>query len=206
MIAGEVPETAGRRGPIVVARHGRPALDLTKGPRLRWRGYIEWWAAYEAGGLRPDQCAPDELVALAADADIALTSSRLRAQQTLERALPGALETARQLDLFNEAPLPPPRIAGVRMLPKNWNVLARMVWMLGHSLGGESVSEARQRARAAALFLHEESANGKVFLTAHGWFNRMIRKELKKLGWACDHDGGDKYWAWREYTLPVKRI
>ena len=38
-----------------------------------------------------------------------------------------------------------------------------------------------------------------VVLAAHGWFNRMLRPELKKRGWTCVHDGGDKYWSYRIY-------
>lgn len=196
--------TSSGRGAIIVARHGRPALDRTKGPRLDWRAYIDWWASYEAGGLQADQCAPDGLKALAAGADVFLTSSRLRAHQTLEAAAPGGLARARQLAVLDEAPLPPPRIGWLRLLPKNWNVIARMVWMCGHALDGETVHEARARAREAALLLHEEALAGKVFATGHGWFNRMIRKELKRLGWHCRHDGGDSYWAWRHYEFRGK--
>lgn len=186
-----------KRGPIIVARHGRPALDRNLGPRLSWQSYIDWWTAYEAGGLEAGQVAPENLKRLVADADILLTSSRLRAKQTMASAVPG--RTATERAVFNEAPLPPPRFDGLKMLPKSWNVLARIVWMGGHSLGGESVSQARARAREAARVLHEMALDGKVFLAAHGWFNRMIYKELKKLGWRCTHNGGDQYWAWRSY-------
>ena len=190
----------GRRGAIIISRHGRPALDRNKGPRLGWQAYIDWWAAYEAGGLEDGQAAPDGLKAAVADADIYLTSSRRRAHETMAKAAPG--KPSREMELFNEAPLPPPRLDWLKMLPKRWNVLARIVWLFGHSLDGESVSEARARARQAALVLQEEAQNGKVFLAAHGWFNRMIRKELKKLGWHCKRDGGDKYWSWRHYEYP----
>ena len=182
-----------------MSRHGRPALDRTKGPRLSWESYIDWWAAYEAGGLQEGQKAPEKLKKVVADADIYLTSSRLRAHQTMASAAPG--KTARQMAIFDEAPLPPPRLNWLKMLPKRWNVLSRIVWLHGHSLDGESVHEARARAKEAALVLHEQAQQGKVFLAAHGWFNRMIRKELKKLGWRCTHNGGDKYWAWRSYEF-----
>jgi len=182
-----------------VSRHGRPALDRTKGPRLNWESYIGWWAAYEAGGLEEGQTAPEKLKAEVADADIFLTSSRLRAHETMASAAPG--KEARQLPLFDEAPLPPPRLDWLKMLPKRWNVLSRIVWLGGHALDGENVHEARARAREAAYMLHETALEGKVYLAAHGWFNRMIRKELRKLGWRCTRNGGDKYWAWRSYEF-----
>ena len=87
----------------------------------------------------------------------------------------------------------------VRYLPKTWNILARAAWLNGHALDGESVVQARLRAMEAAQKLHTASVDTKVYLAAHGWFNRMLRPELKKLGWKCVHDGGDSYWSYRIY-------
>lgn len=185
------------RGPIIIARHGRPALDRTKGPKLDWKSYVDWWAAYEEGGLAAGQAAPAKLQTAVADANTYLTSGRKRAHETMALAAPG--QDARADALFNEAPLPPPRFKRAKYLPKTWNVLARIAWLFGHSLDGESVTESRMRARRAAEELHEAAADGKVFLAAHGWFNRMIRKELRKLGWTCSYNGGDQYWAWRRF-------
>lgn len=192
----ETSATPGR-GPIIISRHGRPALDRRLGPRLRWPEYVDWWSRYELGPLADGQEAPESLRKLVADAEIVFASARLRAQQTAESAAPHL--KAVHDPLFNEAPLPPPKLAGVRALPKTWNVLARTVWLAGHSLDGESVAEARQRAIEAALRLHEAAEAGKVYLAAHGWFNRMLRPELRRLGWVCVHDGGDRYWSHRIY-------
>lgn len=189
--------SGGPVGPIVISRHGRPALDRRAGPRLTWRDYCDWWARYEEGGLAAGQDAPDALKRLVADADVVLTSARLRAQETARLAAPH-LEA--EIDaLFNEAPLPPPRLPGIRYLPKTWNVLARAAWLQGHRLDGEGVREARLRARAAAERLHEAAHEGKVYLAAHGWFNRMLRPQLRSLGWRCVRDEGDAYWSVRIY-------
>lgn len=187
-----------KRGPIVISRHGRPALDRTLGPRLDWKSYIDWWARYEIGALADGQTAPEALKIAVADADKVFASGRLRAQQTAASAAPHM--TAIYNEVFNEAPLPPPRLKGIKFLPKTWNVLARTAWMGGHSLDGESVREARARAAKSAAVLHEEALDAKVYLAAHGWFNRMIRPELKKLGWKCVEDGGDAYWSYRVYV------
>jgi len=42
---------------IVLARHGRPALDRSR--TMSWRDYVAWWDAYEDGGLADDQEPPD---------------------------------------------------------------------------------------------------------------------------------------------------
>lgn len=192
--AADAPPT----GPIIIARHGRPALDRRAGPRLSWQDYVDWWARYEAGSLAPGQVAPETLKHLVADAAIVLSSPRPRALETARLAAPAArIETD---TLFHEAPLPPPELKGARFLPKTWNVLARTWWLFGHTLeDGEDVGAARARAAKAASRLHEAARQGKVFLAAHGWFNRMMRPELNRLGWHCVSDGGDRYWSFRMY-------
>jgi len=185
------------RGPIIISRHGRPALDRRAGPRLAWHDYVIWWNRYEAGPLAEGQEAPLALMSKVADADVVFASARLRAQQTAAMALPH--KPAAHDPVFNEAPLPPPKLSGIRALPKTWNVLARTAWLVGHTLDGESSREAHLRAKIAALRLHEASGQGKVYLAAHGWFNRMLRPELRRLGWVCVEDGGDRYWSYRVY-------
>lgn len=186
------------RGPIIISRHGRPALDRKVGPRLTWREYMDWWDRYEIGSLAAGQAPPEQLLDAVADAHLVLTSQRPRAIETAALAAPH--RTAERDAVFNEAPLPPPCIPGVRYLPKTWNILARAAWINGHSLNGETAFDAKARARRAAARLHEASARGKVYLAAHGWFNRMLRPELKALGWRCVEDGGDGYWSFRTYA------
>jgi broad specificity phosphatase PhoE len=198
----DTTSTKPSRGPIIVSRHGRPALDRNVGPRLHWQDYIDWWARYELGPLADGQDAPQALRDTVKDADIVFASARLRAQQTADSAAPHL--QAIYDPVFNEAPLPPPKLHGFRALPKTWNVLARTVWLTGHSLDGESVAEARARAKLAAGKLHDAAADAKVYLAAHGWFNRMLRPELRALGWVCVRDGGDSYWSYRVYEYRGK--
>jgi len=190
------------RGRIVIARHGRPALDRAAGPPLSWQEYVGWWEDYEASKLAPDQDVPSGLIEAVADVDLVLSSTRLRAIETARRATNGREPV--QNPVFNEAPLPPPRLKNRAYLPKTWEVFARIMWLAGHTLGGESVQQARQRAREAAATLHESSKGKTVYLAAHGWFNRMIRRPLRKHGWVCVRDGADGYWSYRVYEYRGK--
>ena len=186
-------------GPIIISRHGKPALDRSAGPKLDWRQYKDWWASYEAGGLADGQAAPETLKEAVRNSDVVIASSRLRAQQTAQLAAPWAeIEVS---DLFIEANLPPPVWNGVKFLPKTWNILARAAWMQGHKLDGEGIRDAEDRAETAAKYLVARAEEGQVYLAAHGWFNRMLRPELKKLGWRCRRDGGDSYWSFRVYEF-----
>lgn len=190
------------RGPIIISRHGRPALDRTAGPRLSWQDYRDWWERYEVGSLAEGQPVPQALKQAVAEVDLVLSSVRPRAIETAQWATEGRAPETHAL--FNEAPLPPPRLEGHKYLPKTWNVMARTVWLNGHSLDGESVHDARKRAREAALFLHRKADDQSVYLAAHGWFNRMLRRPLTQLGWVCVRDGGDKYWSHRIYEYRGK--
>ncbi len=188
-----------RPGPIIISRHGKPALDRSAGPKLTWPEYKNWWARYEEGSLAEGQAAPEQLKGAVRDSAVVLSSTRPRAFETAQLAAPWA--TIEQSDLFIEANLPPPTWNGVRFLPKTWNILARAAWMQGHKLDGEGVKEAELRAEEAAAYLVERAQEGQVYLAAHGWFNRMLRPNLKKLGWRCRRDGGDSYWSYRVYEI-----
>ncbi|MBI1339203.1 histidine phosphatase family protein [bacterium] len=188
-------------GRIIIVRHGRPALNRDAGPRLDWRGYREWWSAYEEGSLAPGQSPPQSLLDAAANATVILSSARPRAIETA-RAIAGD-RTVEPDPAFNEAALPPPHLpSGFRRLPRTWNKFARLAWMFGHADGEEPKQQAHVRAAAAACTLAARAkSEGDVVLAAHGWFNRMLRPYLQRLGWVCVHDGGDGYWSYRIYRL-----
>lgn len=206
VIISEVKQSAAlktKRGPIIVSRHGRPALDRSAGPKLSWQEYVDWWDRYERGSLAEDQAPPEKLKTQVKGVDLVLSSVRPRAIETATWATDGRVPDSNPV--FNEAPLPPPRFKTRKYLPKTWNILARTAWLRGHKLDGESVHEARDRAKQAAAVLHEAAQEQSVYLAAHGWFNRMLRKPLKRLGWVCVYDGGDKYWSFRVYEYRGKR-
>ena len=116
------------------------------------------------------------------------------------RAIAGDREIVTD-DVFVEAPLPPPRWSEKRRyLPKTWNKIARVAWLFGHADGDEHIDDTRARAGAAADRLIAAAETGQdAVLAAHGWFNRMLRPELKRRGWTCRRDGGDSYWSFRIY-------
>lgn len=186
----------GGRPAIVVARHGRPALN----PKVRvdWRGYEAWWAAYDEGGLALDQRPPQALVAIGAQADVIYASTLRRARETAQAVADGKpiLEDARLV----EAALPPPPVPGLTMRPRKWSGLARLAWLLGLSRGRETRRAAEERAHDAVAFLIAAAGEDKLVLAcAHGWFNRMLRPVFLARGWRCMSDGGDGYWSLRRF-------
>lgn len=198
----DASSTEGLRDSITLARHGRPALDRSKS--MDWRGYREWWAAYDEGGLADDQAPPANLLEEAAKADVIFSSTLQRSIETAEHVAQGKDFTPHPL--FVEAPLPPPRLVGLRLTPRKWGVAARTSWWFGFSHGEESRRAAEMRADDAVDFVENAAAGGRsVLVCGHGWFNRMMRPVLLARGWRCVRDGRDGYWSFRRYERRARQ-
>lgn len=182
---------------IVIARHGRPALD-----RHIWinsEEYVAWWAAYDAGGLAADQRVPNGLVQALKACSVLVSSTLLRARETAAQAAPERDVLIEER--FVEAPLPPPHLPNfLKLRPRLWGVIARITWYFGYSRDQETRHQAEVRAEAGADWLIEKAmSHGSIGLLAHGWFNRMLRTCLEAKGWVCVYDGRDSHWSHRVY-------
>jgi len=185
-------------GSIVLARHGEPALS--RKIRLNAQGYREWWARYEEGGILAGQTPPADLLEMARKADVIFASTRQRAVETAEAVAGGKLFV--RDPLFIEAPLPPPPLPGfIRLSPKIWGFVARVAWwFFGHHEGQESRREAEQRASQVAERLIASAMSGeRVLVLAHGFFNTMVARELKRHGWRCVGGRGYRYWSAKSF-------
>ena len=186
-----------RPGAITLARHGEPALS--RRVRLNAQGYRRWWAAYEEGGILPDQAPPEGLAHAARHASTTFVSTRRRAQETAATVVAGPCERD---PVFVEAPLPPPPLPGfVRLRPRTWGFVSRFTWWwFNLHAGEESQRQAARRAEAAAERLALAAAEGDVLLVAHGFFNLMIGLALQKRGWKLVQKTGFGYWSMRRYV------
>lgn len=185
-------------GSITLARHGEPALS--RKVRLTAAQYRDWWARYELGGLKPAQTPPASLIRTAGKAGVILASTRLRAIETA-KAVTGERDFTRHGALI-EAPLPPPSFPDwVRLSPRHWGVIARFWWwFFDHHEGQETRAQAQVRADAVALDLIDHASLGEdVLVLAHGFFNTMVGRSLKRHGWRCVDDGGYEYWSARRF-------
>ena len=193
---------------IILCRHGRPALS--RNVLLDWRGYEDWWRQYDEGGLRRgpdgDQPVPPKVAEMARGADVVCASPLPRAMESVRLA--SGREPDHVLPDMVEAPLPPPRLPGLRARPITWGTISRIAWLGGHCRDCETATEARARARRVAGTLSElaEADGGRtVFVSAHGWFNRMVGNALRRAGWRVAQGRGDGYWSHRIYERPAKR-
>ena len=187
-----------RSGAIVLARHGEPALS--RKVRLTAAQYREFWANYEVLGLLPGQSPPQTLMSFVERCGSLVASTRLRSIESAQALAQGRAFSREALLI--EAPLPPPNWpAWIRLSPSLWGFIARVWWwFFDHHEGGETRGQAEVRADEAAAMLERLAAQGQdVVVLAHGFFNFMIGRALKRRGWRLVHSEGWKYWSMRRF-------
>jgi broad specificity phosphatase PhoE len=185
---------------IILVRHGKPALS--RKVRLNWQEFRDWWIRYDEGGILPGQVPPKKVKAWAQKADMIVSSPLRRAAESAE------LAAGRPPDelLFGlvEAALPSPPLGPLKFRPKSWGTIARILWYVGYSDGMENHDEARARANQVSEILETYAAGGKIiYVSGHGWFNRMIKGSLVARGWRCRSQNGDLHWSRRIMTRPT---
>lgn len=198
VLTAEAQPAPSRPGAIVLARHGEPALS--RKVKLSAAEYRQFWASYEVMGLLPGQAPPEALKRFVAECGALVSSTRLRAIESAQ-TLAGERAFDRH-EILIEAPLPPPNLPSwIRFSPRIWGFLARFWWwFFDHHEGQEKRSEAEVRAdRAAALLIDLATGGENVVVLAHGFFNHMIGRALKKRGWKLVQSEGYKYWSMRRF-------
>ena len=199
-MASDVSEQSAplRHGAIILARHGEPALS--RKVLLSADEYREFWGNYEIGGILPGQTPPDRLRRFVAECGTLISSTRLRAIESA-RTMVGE-RVFEHHDMLIEAPLPPPRLPSwIKLSPRLWGFIARFWWwFFNHHDGQENRVEAEARAdRAAAMLIGLAAGGETVVVLAHGFFNHLIGRSLKKLGWKLVESEGYKYWSMRRF-------
>jgi hypothetical protein len=165
---------------IVLIRHGKP--NVAKGRWITHKKFQDYIVEYEAAGLHPDSPPPDWLVELVRQARRVYASDRPRARESAQAVAPHAVVS--QSSLFMEAQLKSPKLPLVRMKPPAWAVIARLAWHAGHHGGIEDYRDAKDRADKAVDMLAETAQeDGIAVLVAHGYFNAIVGRTLRKRGW-----------------------
>jgi len=196
---------------IILIRHGQPAIALR--PRTSHHGFSDYIDSYEAAGLDPASLPPQELRDLVKELTEVFTSGRPRAHQSAQALAPHAELIADPL--FAEAPLASPRIPLLTMRVPKWAVVARLLWHAGYHPDIEDYRTARSRAAEAADILtgkvmggssvaqersrererpSENPAPPTVALVAHGYFNAMIGRHLRRRGFTRVGSHRVRYW------------
>lgn len=165
---------------IVLVRHGRSSLRVPK--RIASDTLRSTARRYNEAGIRSTPRPPARLRRQARTAGLIVCSDARRAIESAQ-----ALDSTREplIDrLFREAGLPLDTWVPLRLGFDTWVLIAGIAWFRGWSAGGESLAEARSRARVAVRrLIHLATRHGSVLLVGHGVFNTLIAAELQRRGW-----------------------
>jgi broad specificity phosphatase PhoE len=97
--------------------------------------------------------------------------------------------------LFAEAPLAAPHVPLLRMAVPKWAVVSRILWHAGFAPGIENAGAAARRAdRAADILVARAQEAGTAVLVAHGYFNWMIGRQLRRRGFSRTGIHQARYW------------
>ena len=177
---------------IILIRHGRPAIPVSlRTSHREFRSYID---AYEEAGLDPESVPPEELQDLLGEIAAVFTSSRKRAQDSAKALAPHAELIADPL--FAEAPLASPPIPLLRMKVPKWAVVARILWHAGYHPEIENYRRVKRRASQASdiLVRRAQADLGSACLVAHGYFNFLIGRELRRRGFRRSGSHRAHFW------------
>lgn len=190
---------------IILMRHGQPEFDFD-GAYGRWisaEAMCELIDGYTETSLVQPQSPPDPTKQLARSADYAISSPLPRAIESL-LALRLNIEFTTD-PVFVEIPMVRPELPTfLRKLPLPvivWSVLSRVLWWLGLVNGEESYKASMLRVNIALGKLEEAAEHhDTILLSGHGFFNHMLGKQLKQLGWReqsgmVKSSEAHKYWT-----------
>ena len=184
---------------ILLIRHGQPQIALR--PRTSHAGFARYIDDYEEAGLEPSNLPPEELTDLVKELDHVFTSGRPRSHQSAGRIAPHAELIADPL--FAEAPLASPPIPLLSMAVPKWAVVSRILWHVGFHPGIENPRKAfRRAAQAAEILIAKARKHGATALVAHGYFNWMIGRVLKRHGFERTGSHQARYWNTVIYERP----
>ena len=176
---------------IILIRHGRP--DIPTAPRASHREFRSYIDDYEAAGLDPESLPPEELQDLLGEIAAIFVSGRKRSVDSARALAPNAELIADPL--FAEAPLASPPIPLLKMKVPKWAVVARILWHAGYHPEIENYRRAKHRAaQAADILVHRSRDSGAAALVAHGYFNFLIGRELRRRGFTRKGSHRAQFW------------
>ncbi len=182
---------------IILLRHGE--VDIENYKNISANQFGKWVTAYNNSNIKPEFQSKDEVKKLLEKADVLICSNLKRSVQSLEVFDKIPFETN---DIFNEAQLPFSNWKLLKLNPKIWLIIFRLLWFFGYSRNSESFKEAKQRAKSAAERLVELSKQNKtVILVGHGIINKLIQKELVALKWIESKKLQNKNWCYGVFEL-----
>lgn len=184
---------------ISLIRHG--VSKHVDNKRITYKDFKGWVEKYDHSGVFEQKIYPSETLRKIASAQLVVTSDLKRAIESAE--LLDSNLTLISKPEFREIELPHfiKDVQNFKLKPNAWSAILRCLWFIGYSQGCEPLSKEKIRAKIAAdLLIKYAQEHKSVALVGHGFFNRLIAKELKKRNWESDKKINSKHWNCTTYS------
>ncbi len=164
---------------IDLIRHAK--VDLESSQKIDASALREWVKAYDTAPIIKTNLPPQETLKAIKNAQIILTSSLRRTHDTADLL---SAEISEQSALFDEVALPSVDIPFLKLRPKSWLILLKVLLIFGIGKRDNSLKASTQQAqRATNHLLSLAQTYDHIALIGHGGMNYLIGKALQKRGW-----------------------
>ena len=176
---------------IILIRHAK--VDIANNEKIDSASLKHWVEAYDTAYIHIDSLPSKETIDAAKNADVMLTSVLSRA---VDSAKVLGVDIFESNVVFNEAKIPDVNIPFLKLKPKTWLVVLRVLLLFGLGKKDTSLQASKQQAKNASKRLHELSMKyDSIVLIGHGGMNWLIRKALLKEGWNLGPKASNKNWG-----------
>jgi len=163
---------------IILIRHAKVLIDEDK--VIDTKQLQEWILQYNLAPIEHSY-RPQKLIDILEDVDCILTSTLGRTTLSAELLGKSSYITKSQ---FNELDIPEYNIDFLKLKPKNWLLLFRVMHLLKIRSKNSFITVARERAKEAVDTIEEIlQTKNSLALFGHGGLNYFIAKELSKRGY-----------------------
>jgi len=164
---------------IILLRHGE--VNIKNYKNISANQFKKWIIEYNNSNIKSEFSSKDKIKNLLNETDILICSNLKRSIQSIEIFDKIPFETN---DIFNEAELPFSNWNLLKLNPKVWLILFRILWLFGYSQNCESYKKTKQRAnKATEKLINLSNQNKTIILIGHGIMNKLIQKELILQQW-----------------------
>ena len=185
---------------ISLIRHGKSMC--TKTSSISSKEFGNWVEKYDYSGVFEENAYPTVTLKKITTANIVIASDLKRSIDSANLLNPKIEAISEPLFRETELPIPSTNLWGLKLNSSIWALIFRCLWFSGYSRGCESLSSAKNRAnKASELLVKHAQEHTSVVLVGHGFFNMLIAKELKKMGWKGKRKTSSKNWSCTTYSI-----
>jgi len=180
---------------ITLIRHAK--VLATEDKKLYASEVPKWVEHYNIAPIE-ETLPEDTVIQQIKRTNVVVVSSLSRTHDSL--ALLGAEPSIRD-SVFDEAEVPLGKIPYIKLYPRQWLVVLRLMMLVGMGKGSSRLKASKSRAvKAANDLIALAQSKQSVALMGHGGMNWLIAKALEKEGWACVEDAYiSKNWGYKIY-------